>query len=77
MSITRYSVSKLRANLYRVLDEVLTTGAPVEVERRGRIIKIVPETKPGKLTNLEPHPDYIKVDPESIVHMDWTSEWRP
>ncbi|HIL98739.1 MAG TPA: type II toxin-antitoxin system prevent-host-death family antitoxin, partial [Pseudomonadales bacterium] len=38
----RYSVSKLRADLFRVLDRVLATGVPVEIERNGKILKIIP-----------------------------------
>jgi hypothetical protein len=26
---------------------------------------------------LRPHPEYLKADPESLVHMDWSEEWRP
>ncbi len=72
-----YSVSRLRANLYRVLDRVLETGVPVEVERKGRRLRIVPTEAEGRLANLSPHPDYLRSDPESLVHMDWSGEWRP
>lgn len=37
----RLTTSKLRANVYRVLDQVLETGVPVEVERHGRRLQIV------------------------------------
>jgi len=73
----RYSVSKLRANLYRVLDQVLESGTPVEIERKGKLLKIVPAEQGDKLANLKPHPDYMKCDPESLVHMDWSKEWKP
>ena len=73
----RYSVSKLRADLFRVLDRVLATGIPVEIERKGRILKIVPEEKPDKLANIKPHPGVMLCDPESLVHLDWSHEWRP
>lgn len=23
------------------------------------------------------HPDYLKVDAEDTLHMDWPDEWRP
>jgi len=71
------SATRLRANLYKVLDRVATTGVPVEVEHKGRKIKIVPGEPVGKLARLKPHPDFLKVDPESIVHMDWSKEWKP
>lgn len=72
-----YSVSKLRSNLYQVLDQVLETGEPAVVKRHGRTVRLVPDAPQDKLANLEPHPDYLKGDPDDIVHMDWSGEWRP
>jgi len=68
------TASKLRADLYNILDETLKTGIPIEVVRKGRILKIVPETKPDKLSRLKKR-DYIVGDSDDIVHMDWSSEW--
>ncbi len=72
-----YSATKLRANLYKVLDTVLQTGVPVEIERKGKRLKIVLVDPPDKLANLKPRPKYIVADPEGIVHIDWSQEWRP
>lgn len=72
-----YSVSRLRANLYRLLDRVLKTGVPVEVERGGRRLQIVPVENGSRLDNLKPQPQYLNADPESLVHLDWSAEWRP
>lgn len=73
------TASKLRENIYNVLDQVLKTGVPVEVERRGRRLRIVPveETRKSKLDRLVPHPEYLRCDPEELVHLDWSSEWKP
>lgn len=68
--------SRLRANLYRILDQVLATGEPVIIHRKGRRLKIVVE-EPRRFDLLEPHPDYIQGDPEDLVHIDWSGEWRP
>ena len=38
------SATKLRRNLYDILDSVLDTGIPVEVERNGRRLRIVPRS---------------------------------
>ena len=73
----RYSVSKLRADLFRVIDKVLETGIPVEIERKGKILKIIPEEVPDKLANIKPDPEYLKCDPDSVVHMDWSGQWKP
>ncbi len=73
----RFSATKLRANLYKVLDNVLKTGVPVEINRGGKILRIVPVKPKEKLDNLKPHPDYLAAEPESLVHLDWSKEWRP
>jgi hypothetical protein len=69
-----YTAKEFRSNIYRILDQVLETGVPAEIHRKGKVLKIVPGEKPSKLANLEPHPDYLLVDPEEIVHIDWSSE---
>jgi len=70
------TASKLRENIYRVLDQVLETGVSVEVRRKGRTVRIVPAEAVPKLSRL-PRRDYLRGDPETIVHLDWSSEWRP
>jgi len=72
----KISASKLRENVYRILDQVLETGVPVEVERRGRRLRIVPDRLQGKLEHLKPR-KYLRVDPKELVHLDWSREWRP
>jgi hypothetical protein len=71
------SASRLRADIYRVLDEVLRTGQPVEVERAGRRLRIVPVERPSRLDSLEPHPEAVVGDPADLVDIDWSNEWRP
>ena len=68
--------SFLRENIYRILDQVLETGIPVEIERRGKILRIAPAEPTSKLDNLKPRP-YLLSDPEELVHLDWSDEWRP
>jgi prevent-host-death family protein len=70
----RVTASKLRENIYGILDQALETGVPVEVARKGKVLRIVPETKPDKLSRLKKR-NYLVGDPEDIVHMDWLSEW--
>ena len=36
----RVTASKLRENVYQILDEALQTGIPVEVIRKGKILKV-------------------------------------
>jgi hypothetical protein len=71
------TASKLRENVYRILDDVLETGTPVEIERNGRLLRIVAVEPPGRLARLTPHPDAIVGDPDDLVSTDWSGEWRP
>jgi hypothetical protein len=68
--------SSLRENVYRLLDQVLETGVPLEIERKGKILKITPQETRSKLANLAPRP-YLRCDPEELVEMDWSDAWRP
>ena len=72
---TRLSLTKMRSDLYKIMDRVLDTGIPVEIERRGRKIRIVAVAPKSKLDNLVKRPGTIMGDPEEIVHMDWSDEW--
>lgn len=71
------SPTLLRANLYRLLDEVLETGVPIEIDRGGRRLRIVPVEPTSRFSALIPQPDYLPGDPEDIVHLDWSGEWQP
>ena len=68
--------SQLRENIYRILDQVLDTGVPVEIERNGKLLRIMPVAKRSKLDNLKPR-RYLLSDAEDLVHVDWSEEWRP
>ena len=70
-----YSATKLRQNLYNILDRVLETGIPIEIERKGSKLRIVPERPVSKLGRLEPH-DTINGDPDDIVNLGWEKEWK-
>lgn len=71
------SASELRQNVYRLLDEVLETGVPLEIERGGRTLRIVPVEGPPKLDRVVGREDFIVGDPEELVHIDWSENWRP
>ena len=73
------TASKLRENVYKILDRVLETGEPVEIVRGGRRLKIIPVDAPRKqkLGRLAKRPEALLADPEELVHLDWSKEWRP
>jgi|CXWL01.1.fsa_nt_gi antitoxin (DNA-binding transcriptional repressor) of toxin-antitoxin stability system len=70
------SASEVRRNVYRLLDEVLATGQPVEILRKGKRLRIVPVESVGRLDRLVSRP-FLAVEPEELVHLDWSAEWRP
>lgn len=73
----KVTASQLRQNVYRLLDEVLESGIPLEIERRGKVLRVVPpDPLPSKLERLIPHPEAIVGDPEDFVHIDWSPEYR-
>ena len=72
MSLT---ASKLRENIYKILDRVLETGQSVEIIRRGQKLRIVPEKSRSRLDKLKPR-EYLATDPEELVHIDWSVEWQ-
>jgi antitoxin (DNA-binding transcriptional repressor) of toxin-antitoxin stability system len=66
----RITASKLRENLYRVLDEVIETGVPVEVVHKGIVLRIVPEPRASKLAGLKKRTGFVG-DPDDIIGMCW------
>ena len=73
MSVT---VSGLRQNIYRLLDQVIETGQPLSIKRGNRLLKIVAEKPASKLARLSRHA-CIRGNPEDLVHLDWSKEWKP
>jgi hypothetical protein len=71
------TASKLRANVYRLLDEVLETGQPLEIERNGKILVVAPKEEQSIWDRLPRREGFIVGDPDELIHMDWSSEWNP
>lgn len=72
----RVKATQLRANIFKILDHVAASGETVEVIRKGSVLKITPDTCNRKLGAL-PRRKCIVGDPERLVHLDWSSAWRP
>jgi prevent-host-death family protein len=69
----KVTTTELRQNLYRIIDSVLETGEPVEVVRKGRAVRIVPETKTSIWDRLETH-DIIAGEIEGPWEGIWDGE---
>lgn len=77
--MTPLTASKLRENIYRVLDQVLETGEPVEIVRGRRRLKILPADEPPKRKpdRLTARPKALIGNPQDLVHLDWSKAWKP
>ena len=68
------TATELRGNIYNLLDEVLTTGVPIEINKGGKKLRIVPVGKANKLQNLITRSDVIKGDSDELVDISWAKE---
>ena len=72
----KVKATRLRANLFKILDHVAESGETVQILRKGGVLKITPETRARKLGGL-PRRKCILGDPEALVHNDWSAAWKP
>jgi antitoxin (DNA-binding transcriptional repressor) of toxin-antitoxin stability system len=70
----KITASKLREDIYKILDEVIATGREIEIIRKGEVVKLVPQKRLSKLSRLTSH-DYSNEDPEFFTHIDWSATW--
>ena len=63
--------TELRSNVYEILDEVLETGIPIEIDKDGQRLRVVPVVGGNKLDNLIARPHAISGDPSDIVDIRW------
>ncbi len=78
---TTLTAARFRANVYRVLDQILETGVPVEIERHGCRLRILPVSAAraragSKLAALKSR-RYLRCRPDKLIQIDWSREWRP
>lgn len=63
------TVTELRSRLYEVVDQVLETGLPQTIERRGRRLQLVAYGGPqDKFANLVPHQSIVG-DPDELIDL--------
>ncbi len=68
------TAAELRANMDKLLDEVLRTGLPVEIKKGNRRLRLVPVGKDDKFQNLVLRPEVIQGDPDDLVAISWEEE---
>lgn len=70
------SYKDIEEDILQVLDKVLSTGTPAQIERKGKRLLISPAEKRRELDCLEKHPEFVVGNPDDLVHIDWSSEWK-
>lgn len=72
------TTTELRAQIYRVIDEVLETGQPRRIRRGDQAVIIAPETPPRRLDLARlPRRTAIACTPDELVAQGFTDTWRP
>jgi len=66
--------TELRSNIFNLLDEILKTGVPIEINKGNKKLRIVPVEKTDKLQNLISRPNVITGDPNDLVDISWEKE---
>jgi hypothetical protein len=69
-----YGLSALRANLFQIADAALASGEPVQLERNGKRLWLVPERLESRIDRL-PILDIIVGNPDDLVTLN-VSEWN-
>ncbi len=72
------TASALRQNIYKLLDQVIESGEALEINRKGHLLKIIPEEKVSKFASMTKRDIFVKPDDEGddIAGMDWSKEWN-
>ena len=73
--VRQVSASGLRRNIHRLLDEVLESGEPLEIPRRGRVLRVVAEATASKTAAMRGNPHALTGDPDDVVPVDWSPSW--
>ncbi|MCL4432468.1 MAG: type II toxin-antitoxin system Phd/YefM family antitoxin [Epsilonproteobacteria bacterium] len=68
--------SKLRENLYNLLDAVIETKEPLEIKRNGQILMIVPEHKKSRLKAIQAK-KILSCNDDELMNTSWEGEWKP
>jgi prevent-host-death family protein len=72
-AMKKVTLTELSNNIERLLDEVLETGIPLELNKNGKLFKIIP-VETDKLKNLTFKPNVIQGNPDDLVNITWEQE---
>ena len=70
------TVPQLRANIYELIDQVIETGEPLEIDRNGVVVRLMPPVRQSWLDRL-PRRDVVAGDADDLPDIHWSGEWTP
>ena len=74
----RITASRLRADVYNLLDRVLESGEPLEVERNGHVLRIVPPRSGRTWVDRLPQRDGVVTgDADDLASLEPLGTWDP
>jgi prevent-host-death family protein len=65
------TITELRSNIYNLLQEVLDTGIPLEINKGGQKLRIAPVQPADKFANMVYRPDVVNGNPDDLVNIEW------
>lgn len=69
------TLTELRTNLYKTIDHLIETGEPIEIKRKGHILKITSEKVSSKLSNIVNRKDVISDSFDELISNNWLKTW--
>lgn len=76
----KITATQLRAELYRILDQVAKTGEEVEVKRAAGtiVIRAASSSRVARRKHKpSSNPNLVVGDPDDLVRFDWARHWKP
>ena len=70
----KVTLAELNNNIDGLLDAVLETGISLEINKNGKLLRIVPVETKDKLRNLTFKPNLIQGNPDDLVNISWEQE---
>ncbi len=71
------TATELRANVYKVLDQILETGVAQEVVRGGAKLLIVPAGERRQRLKDRPKRDGLRCTVDELIATSWEKAWSP
>ena len=66
--------TELRGNIFKLLDEVLSTGIPSEINKGGKKLRIVPVGKSDRFENIISRPNVIQGHRNDLADIHWKKD---